>query len=186
MPETGRRERVLNMTEYMIPLNDIPAEGREFSFSDQSLWRERWEAFELGLEPAKDIEAVFTLMAQDDDSVLVRGRIAGAVKAPCDRCAETFEVEIESDFELFEESEAGDGMLDGEEVRIVTRDGQLHLDMGAILWEEFALALPVKPLCSETCEGLCPHCGKPSTDCECSVEEEGDPRLAVLRNLKVK
>ena len=62
----------------------------------------------------------------------------------------------------------------------------LELDGGSLLWEQYLLALPVKPLCDENCQGLCPRCGAPLRDgpCGCS-EESGDPRLAVLKNLKV-
>jgi uncharacterized protein len=37
-------------------------------------------------------------------------------------------------------------------------------------------------LCSEDCEGLCPHCGKPKRggDCGCTGKEI-DPRLAILK-----
>lgn len=175
------------MTEFTIPLSDIPAEGREFSFAEQALWQDRWEAFGLGFAPGKDIQAVFTVLPQGDEAALVRGSIHGSVLVPCDRCAEPFEYEVTTQFDVFEEASPGDKVLDGEEVRIITKDGQLHLDMGAILWEEFALALPVKPLCAQECAGLCAECGKPSQSCECDHEQdEGDPRLAVLRNLKIK
>ena len=55
------------------------------------------------------------------------------------------------------------------------------------LWEEFSLALPVKPLCRPDCRGLCPECGKNLNEgaCGCS-RDSGDPRLAALRQLKVK
>lgn len=176
------------MTEFTIPLNDIPAEGREFSFAEQELWRDRWESFGLGLTSGKDLQATFFLLPQGDGAVLVRGSLAGSVNVPCDRCAEPFEFDIDISFDVFEETAPeGEEVLDGEESRIITKDRQLHLDMGAILWEEFALALPVKPLCTSECDGLCPDCGNPRQSCQCTDDrDEGDPRLAVLRNLKIK
>jgi hypothetical protein len=51
------------------------------------------------------------------------------------------------------------------------------------LLEELTLSFPTRLLCSEDCEGLCPKCGKPKRDGECSCsEKEIDPRLAVLKN----
>jgi uncharacterized protein len=48
------------------------------------------------------------------------------------------------------------------------------------------LALPTRPLCDEKCLGLCPQCGvnRNLADCTCTVET-GDPRLSVLRGLKI-
>lgn len=172
------------MPELWIPISDIPAQGRDMIFDDQALWREGCEAFSLDVAPGRDLVAVVTIMPQSDGGALVRGTLKGSVFMPCDRCAARTEVEIDSSFDLFEqaiESEAG------EEPRMREEGGELQLDIGALLWEEFSLSLPVKPLCSEECKGVCPGCGRDlnSESCEC-VEDEGDERLAVFRNLKVK
>jgi uncharacterized protein len=76
-------------------------------------------------------------------------------------------------------------LLDECAVSIV--DGVPVLNLAALLWEEFSLALPVKPLCRPDCKGLCPECGKNLNEgaCGCSPDT-GDPRLAALRQLKVK
>ena len=60
------------------------------------------------------------------------------------------------------------------------RDGVL--DIGDLLREQFQLALPMKPLCSEACRGLCPQCGANlnRTECGCAPAWE-DPRLAPLK-----
>ena len=49
------------------------------------------------------------------------------------------------------------------------------------------LALPPNPLCRPDCKGLCPECGANLNEgmCACS-RDEGDPRMAVLRGLKVR
>jgi uncharacterized protein len=63
------------------------------------------------------------------------------------------------------------------------RDDQI--DLNEVLREQFYLALPMKPLCREDCEGLCPKCGTNlnTGTCTCATQWE-DPRLAPLRNLK--
>ena len=66
-------------------------------------------------------------------------------------------------------------------------DGAPEINLAGLLWEEFVLALPVRPLCKPDCKGLCPDCGKNLNEGSCScVRDEGDPRLAALRGLKVK
>ena len=51
--------------------------------------------------------------------------------------------------------------------------------------EQFLLALPMKPLCSEGCKGLCTICGTNLNRgaCDCKREWE-DPRLAALKVLR--
>jgi uncharacterized protein len=55
-----------------------------------------------------------------------------------------------------------------------------------LVYEQVFLALPTRPLCDEECRGLCPQCGvnRNAGQCSCTVDA-GDPRLAVLRGLKI-
>lgn len=172
------------MFELWLPISDIAVEGREFTFDDQALWRGAWREFKLAIRPGRDLVAECAIQPQADTGALIRGTLKGSVNLACDRCAKLFEQEIDVAFDTFEQ--IPDGEYD-EEPRVREKDGQLQLDMGAVLWEEFALALPFKPLCSEECKGICPGCGKDlnTEACECD-QEEGDERLAVFRNLKIK
>ncbi|MBQ9162853.1 MAG: DUF177 domain-containing protein [Clostridia bacterium] len=64
------------------------------------------------------------------------------------------------------------GILDGEELSELVRE--------AIL-----LSFPMRLLCDEGCEGLCPTCGKPKREgaCGCSTKTV-DPRWAALASIK--
>ncbi|WP_319541932.1 DUF177 domain-containing protein [uncultured Pseudodesulfovibrio sp.] len=172
------------MLELWIPISDIAAEGRDFTYDDQTLWREGWKEFTMPVKPGKDLVAEYSLLPQSDDGVLIRGTLKGSVNIVCDRCAELYEFFIDVAYDLFEQLPDEDY---DEVPRIRQENGQLQLDLGSVLWEEFALALPFKPLCSEACKGICPGCGKDlnTSECECE-QEEGDERLAVFRNLKIK
>ena len=61
------------------------------------------------------------------------------------------------------------------------------IDLRQLVREQIFLMLPMKPLCLESCAGLCPVCGTNlnTGSCECSPEWE-DPRLAPLRALARK
>jgi uncharacterized protein len=62
------------------------------------------------------------------------------------------------------------------------RDGML--DVMDLLREQFMLALPMKPLCSDDCRGLCPECGANLNRTECGhTPKWEDPRLAPLKGL---
>jgi len=172
------------MFEMWIPISDILDEGKEFTFDDQTPWHEGWKEHSIAAKPGKDLVAVVTVLPQGEDGALIRGSLTGSVIVPCDRCLSDFELDINVNFDAFEQ--LPDGEYD-EEPRVRTDSGQLQLNIGAILWEEFALALPVKPLCSEGCKGMCPDCGKDLNTGKCDCEQDkGDERLAVFRNLKIK
>jgi uncharacterized protein len=58
------------------------------------------------------------------------------------------------------------------------------IDLGQLIEEQFYLVLPMKPLCSVDCKGLCSNCGTNLNvaSCDCQVRWE-DPRLAALKAL---
>ncbi len=172
------------MTTTLIALNDIPAEGREFSFSDQSLWTGPMKELDVAARIGTPLEASMLIVPQDD-GWLVSGRISGSVVLPCDACAEEFEQAIDEDFDSFETLDMAEGEY-ADECRVRVENGVPKLDAGGYLWEQLMLALPTRPECREGCKGLCPTCGanRNTTACTCS-QDGGDPRLAVLRKLKL-
>lgn len=172
------------MTELWISLQDIPAEGREFHFTDQSLWTGPMDEFRVPAKVGREFEARMLIVPQDD-GFLISGEFSGSVRVPCGRCIEDFELPVEGDFDSFEEP-AREGEEPEDESRLRLNAGQPEFDAAGFLWEQFLLALPEAPLCSEDCKGLCPKCGinRNQGSCACA-RDEGDPRLAVLRNLKL-
>jgi len=172
------------MNELWLPLQDIPAEGRVFSFTDPSIWSGPWEEFGLPYTMGLPLSAELEILPQDK-GCLVRGLISGSLFTPCDRCAEPAEISLRHEFEEYDaledepEAEMGEPLL-----RLC--GGELELNAGLLLWEQFLMALPVKPLCAEQCKGLCPRCGQNLNTGACDCDKDGhDPRLAVLRTLKI-
>lgn len=164
-----------------ISLKDVPAEGREFSFSDQSAWEANWRVFRMPIKPGRPLTAAFTVLPQKD-GVLVRGRLTGSVILECSRCAGDVEHLVDLPFEIYEQAPD-----EAEQSLFLRREGDhLELNPAEMLWEEFSLNLPVKLLCAKNCKGLCPKCGANRNEeaCECPPEE-GDSRLEALRGLKV-
>ncbi|QJT08609.1 YceD family protein [Oceanidesulfovibrio marinus] len=179
------------MSQIWVPLHDIPAEGREFSFSDPGLWTEPWKEFGLQYEMIDPLSASLYVSPQKE-GYLISGTLTGKVSVPCDRCAEPAVVEVDSQFQEFEsttgtiDEDEGDEAED-EKSDLLRLTGQgWELDAAGLLWEQFQLAVPVKPLCRPDCKGLCPVCGADlnTAPCECE-QDQGDPRLAVLRGLKI-
>jgi uncharacterized protein len=173
------------MAETWLRIDDIPADGREFAFSDQSIWTDRWAEFKLPYEPGRPIEAELTVLPTKE-GCLIRGRLAGSVKVPCDRCAEEVEVQLDEPIEVYEEIREGEAGPDAE-TWLRKKGETLELDVAGLLWEQFLLAVPVHPLCSPQCQGICPGCARNLNTGACVCGDgESDPRLAALRNLKLK
>jgi uncharacterized protein len=116
------------------------------------------------------------------------GRVTTTLELPCSRCVEPYRVPVDTSFDsmyLPETENAGEGER---EVAREDLDTSFYrnetIDLGEVLREQFYLALPMKPLCSDECRGLCPHCGTNLNRgaCACRAEWE-DPRLAALKAL---
>jgi len=116
------------------------------------------------------------------------GHIAGSVVGHCARCLEPYTFDLDKDFflVLVPRTELPQDMdLRDEDLDLSFYQGD-EIDLTPLVREQIILALPSRPLCREDCRGLCPQCGanRNVQPCTC-VEAGGDPRLAVLRNLKV-
>jgi uncharacterized protein len=125
---------------------------------------------------------------KDKEKVRIAGRIRTTIELECSRCLEPYAVPVDAAFDLLY-LPAAEAPAD-EEVEVVEedintgfyRDGAIEL--GEMVHEQLYLALPMKPLCRDDCQGLCPVCGanRNTTTCTCEVRWE-DPRLAGLKAL---
>jgi DUF177 domain-containing protein len=120
-------------------------------------------------------------------------RLVGGVKTtlelPCSRCLESFTMPVDQTFDLRYQPHAhntGEGEREIEEDDLTTAFYENdEIDLGQLMREQFYLVLPMKPLCSEACQGLCPVCGKNLNreSCDCKRQWD-DPRMAALRNMR--
>ena len=187
------------MAELRIALNNIAPEGKTFVVDDPAVWSGPMKECGMDCRIVSPLVGTITLFPQAD-GCLVRGSLRGEVVVPCNRCAEDAHLNIDSKFDSFEPFPNADGeepepkddekkTFDNEadELIVALVDGAPVINLEGLLWEEFVLALPVHPLCKPDCKGLCPDCGKNLNEGSCSCRrDEGDPRLAALRGLKVK
>lgn len=115
----------------------------------------------------------------------VAGRVTSTLELTCSRCLEPLSWPVDASFDLLylpqrENTGAGEVEVDEDGLRVAYyREGVL--DLGQLLREQFYLALPMKPLCSPDCRGLCPECGANLNDAPCECRPVWvDPRLAPL------
>jgi uncharacterized protein len=122
------------------------------------------------------------------DAFRVKGYATTTLELSCSRCAEPFEMPFAERFDLRylpQTAIAAEGeheIKDDDLAASFYSEGAL--DVIDLLREQFQLALPMKPLCSDECRGLCPECGANlnRTECGCKPVWE-DPRLAPLKVL---
>lgn len=138
---------------------------------------------------ATPVELSMDIEKAGGDAFRVTGRAVTRLEMTCSRCLESFDVPVDARFELryVPQVQAAEGGGEHEipEDDLTTsyyREGTL--DVVEMLREQFQLALPMKPLCAESCRGLCPECGTNLNRGECSCRPAWeDPRLAPLKGL---
>lgn len=105
-----------------------------------------------------------------EDSYTLTGSLAGVLVLTCSRCLERFEYKI--DIKISEE-------LMKKDVNNIS-----EFDISIILIENILLIIPIKPVCSQDCKGLCVQCGQNLNEKECDCENDIiDPRMAKLKEL---
>ena len=128
---------------------------------------------------------------KDQSTFRLVGTTKTTLEVPCSRCLEPMLLPVDATFDLRYQPHStniGEGELEVEEDDLTTAFYQNEeIDLEQLMREQFYLALPMKPLCSATCKGLCPECGTNLNrgTCDCKGEVL-DPRLAPLAKLKTE
>ncbi|HEX3015124.1 MAG TPA: DUF177 domain-containing protein [Desulfobacteria bacterium] len=164
---------------------------KTFGASETFEFQEKLAPLDIGgelLEFTGPVEVVVKV-TNLGNALLITGVIHSRVKCDCSRCLETIILPADGEFEqeMCYVSELQSYLSDHPEAEedenylVLNTD---TVDLTEMVREQIVLATPMKPLCSETCQGLCPKCGKNLNlgACGCNVQEI-DPRLADLAKL---
>lgn len=149
-----------------------------------------------GMDPAP-LQAIRLVDAElritvESGEVWAEGSFEARGEGCCDRCSDPVRVRFGKTFRtvLTPQSRGPEGAasveLHKEDLDVGYYDGT-GVETNDILWEQVALELPAKIVCSESCRGLCPVCGKNRNReaCSCRRGEEPGP-FDILKNLKGK
>jgi len=140
VPDLSSEVRSIDFTESPAALNEVLASSR------------RWSEQRFDEELHVDAEIYKT-----GSDVYYAGLIEGAVTCACPRCTDEFRwplrrefrfVIVKADPDRDFEDDLGLDHYEGDEI-----------DLGRLAREQALLALDDSALCSETCRGLCAHCG---------------------------
>jgi uncharacterized protein len=126
-------------------------------------------------------------IARSDNIYYCTGTVVCAATLECSRCLEPYPVTFrgEIDFSIVEAAQAAEVRRDElPDTAVIVPVGTSPVDITDPVREAILLEIPLKPLCRETCRGLCPYCGtnRNEQQCNCTAETT-DPRWDGLRDL---
>ncbi len=122
------------------------------------------------------------------EEYFVQGDVAARVHLECARCLAEFVTDVvgRADFVICSESllaEHKGEALDSEDY-VLFKGSSLMVDITEPIRQAILLAISMKPLCSDDCRGICPHCGVNLNEGECSCPKEKiDSRWEALKKL---
>jgi uncharacterized metal-binding protein YceD (DUF177 family) len=134
------------------------------------------EGFQLesgGLKAHVDID--------DESTVHVQGHLSARLGVECGRCLDPVAIPVEQNVDLFFLPHREDVKADEEdEDEVELKESDLvvayyrgnRLDLGEVVREQLFLSVPMKRLCQDACQGLCPSCGanRNRVRCACVVD----------------
>jgi uncharacterized protein len=160
----------LRFAEKIEELNQIYKEGqvRDFRFP-----------------PYIDVDLVYYRSGQE---LFFHGSLEGMIEGYCSRCLKSYAFPIKKEFGFVltpEPLPAKNKELSRDELGLSFYRAD-EIDLFPLIKEQVLLALPIRPLCKESCRGLCLNCGTNLNEepCRCASSWD-DPRMAVFRNLKL-
>jgi len=149
--------------------------------------------------PAGDVIEVDMRLESVTEGILLSAEIYAIAKGECIRCLDPVEIEVErriQELYRYEPTVEKGGKRNKKSVKVeeddLGSDEELWLDGNVLnleipIRDAIVLDLPVNPLCSQTCQGLCPDCGEKWENLPDEHAHEAiDARWAGLKGLDFK
>ncbi|MGA1797043.1 MAG: YceD family protein [bacterium] len=153
-----------------ILIDDIPEEGKEIKLT-ASIEDLNPSGEEIRLKEPLTLKA---FVKRSGDKVLIKGVIQALLRLECSRCLEEFSCHIDEPFTATflpsrERPKESDLELESDDLD-VSFYTERTIDLSALVMEQLLLAIPMNPVCTVSCRGLCPECGKNLNEgrCYCS------------------
>jgi len=150
---------------------------------------------ELGLDPNEfEVEGACHLsirVRKLGHGFHVRGSARTTIVQTCGRCLARAPQTVAPEFSMVYEPAGGtsptiESDVTSRDLGVTFFEGT-ELDLSPEIRQAVLLALPLKPLCRETCKGLCPTCGANLNDGPCACAPHADaPAATTLEGLAKK
>lgn len=132
------------------------------------------------------------VVAREYENIRVTGRLTAPLMLVCSRCLADFPSSVDTSFTVFYRKECNVGVSEDSEVELGEIDlisssysGE-EIDLTHEIDEQIAMEVPLKPVCDDSCKGLCHECGNDLNrfSCQCS-RETVSMSFSALKNYKV-
>jgi uncharacterized protein len=174
-----------------IPVDDIPESPKEIKFSEnlgalnEADSKDRPRDFRF--PRLLDVNLIYYRSGRQ---IFFQGSLKGSFEGYCSRCLGEYGFTLANAFEFVlspapSKSNRKIEELSREDLGLSYYSTD-EIDLTPLILEQVMLALPTRPLCDESCRGLCGGCGANLNHeaCVCSANTD-DPRMAIFRTLKV-
>lgn len=162
-------------------------------------FEEQLDMFAILSDMQKKKECFFSGCVQGDVSVVreyghlrVTGRATVPVMLSCSRCLAEYESQVGTSFTVFFRKEtvnrggSEDELELGEEDLVSSLYTGDEIDLTPEFDEQIAMEIPLNPICSHSCKGLCQFCGVDLNVSHCSCERETTGfKFSALKNFNV-
>ncbi len=166
-----------------IKINDIPPEGLTLELA------ESLDLFDQGTASTA-YTAALSIVPGEGGLFHITGRIKAAPLLQCSRCLKEFSFPADTvvDFDFAPVSALAankdhEHELAPSELEMEFYEGD-EIEPADIVKEHLILALPMVPLHSEACKGLCPVCGTDLNKADCDCERGGKGETSAFSALK--
>ena len=174
--------------EFSMSVHDLDAAGRRFTFPVRPSWL-RGALEGTNVSAAETEGELDVRLSKSGTDVVVHGTLKAELQVPCARCLEPARVAVEEPMSaLAVPGAVGSGQRKGEDDEeadaspevgdLIPYDGETVV-LDDLVRDELLLAIPMIPLCSESCPGIRPEIS-PDSPAAGGV----DPRFRALLRLK--
>ncbi len=128
------------------------------------------------------VQGYVQLLRHSEDSIYVKAEVSAEIETQCRRCLDPFNIGIAGLFEVQftpannPEALSTEGFEDDERYY----DGETF-DISEDTRQALVIQIPVWPLCSDECSGLCTDCGVNLNDEQCVCVDVEDSEFEVQR-----
>ncbi len=124
---------------------------------------------------------------RDANQINVKGKIKTSISLVCVRCLEEFEFKVNSNFDvvLFPSNlvTSNNISLNDDEMEYIFYEDQ-KINLIKFLVEQVNLFVPLNPLCTPKCKGICPNCGINLNYGQCKCENSVNELSILFNKLK--
>jgi uncharacterized protein len=151
---------------------------------DRDWLKEQIKERNLDLSPVGPFSLAGDLFASGSE-IFFHGLLEAEFRLPCGRCLEDFSIKmngpLEAHWRLLSPTGPKGGGNPDQGIQLEDLDTGVIQEEGVDLWEtmleQVILNLPMRPLCRDSCQGLCPVCGENRNihSCQCGDKGKNNP-----------